>query len=95
MKSHAPSSAPPVSGLRAAKAFCRDRGISDVTLWRWRRRGWIKVVNISGKCYVDLRSLDEFDERARRGEFSQPPSGAAKRSAEARAAKEGQREVVT
>jgi hypothetical protein len=79
----------PTSGLRAAKAITRDQGISDVTLWRWRRLGWIKTVNISGKVYVDLESLAEFNRRALAGEFAQAPSGAAGASAKARLAKEG------
>ena len=51
-------------GLRAAKAVARDRGISDVTIWRWGKRGWIKLINISGRPYVDLASMAEFDRRA-------------------------------
>lgn len=78
----------PATGLRAARAVCRDRGISDVTLWRWSRRGWIQTVNISGKVYCDLASLANFDRRAAAGEFSKPPAGAARKSAEARLAKE-------
>jgi hypothetical protein len=62
-------------GLRASKAVGRDRGISEVTLWRWRQRGWIRTVNISGKIYVDLQSLAEFDRRAALGEFSKAPAG--------------------
>jgi hypothetical protein len=76
------------TGLKAARAVCRDRGISDVTLWRWCRKGWIKTINIAGRVYVDLASLVEFDRRASLGEFSRPPSGAARRSAELRKAKE-------
>ena len=76
------------SGLRAAKAVCRDRGISDVTLWRCERRGWIKTVNICGKKYVDLQSLAEFDWRAAAGEFAKPPHGAAGASARERAERE-------
>ncbi len=76
------------TGLRAAKAVCRDRGESCVTLWRRRKLGLIKCVNIFGKVYVDLESLAAFDRRAAAGEFAKPPRGAAGRSAEARAAKE-------
>lgn len=76
------------TGLRAAKAVARDRGVSDVTIWRWAKRGWIIIVNVSGRPYVDLASLAEFDQRARNGEFSQPPSGAAASSAKARAERE-------
>ncbi len=77
-------------GLRAATAVCRDRGISDTTLWRMGKRGWVKIVNIYGKCYVDMESLAEFDRRAAAGEFAKPPAGAAGKSAEARKAKEAQ-----
>jgi hypothetical protein len=82
-----PIAAIPTSGLRAAKAVARDRGISDVTLWRWDRRGWIKTVNICGKKYVNLESLAEFDRRAAGGEFAQGPSGAARKSAQERIAR--------
>jgi len=67
----------PSAGLRASRAVARDRGVSDVTMWRWCRRGWIRLVNISGKNYVDLGSLAEFDRRAAAGEFAQAPAGAA------------------
>jgi len=82
----------PTSGSRAVKAVCRDRGISVVTFWRWRKRGWVTTVNISGKIYVDLQSLADFDRRAATGEFSKAPVGAADVSSKARAEKElGQR----
>lgn len=73
------------AGLRAARAVASDRGISPITIWRWGRKGWITLINIAGKPYVDLASLAEFDRRAAAGEFSRPPSGAAGRSAEERA----------
>ena len=76
------------AGLRAAKAVCRDRGISDITLWRWRTRGWIKTANVCGKIYVDLESLADFDRRAAAGEFSKAPAGAAGVSSRARAERE-------
>jgi hypothetical protein len=78
----------PTTGLRASRAVVRDRGISDVTLWRWCRRGWIRVVNICGKNYVDLQSLADFDRRAAAGEFSKPAAGAAGASRAVRHAKE-------
>jgi len=79
---------PQTTGLRSAKAVCRDRGESEVTLWRRRKLGLIKCVNIFGKVYVDLQSLAEFDRRAAAGEFAKPPSGAAAASKKARLAKE-------
>jgi hypothetical protein len=79
----------PKMGLRATTAVCRDRGISDTTMWRLGKAGLVRLVNIYGKSYVDLESLAIFDERAKNGEFARKPVGAAKKSAEARAAKEG------
>lgn len=76
------------AGLRAATAVARDRGISDVTLWRWRTRGWIKTANVCGKIYVDLASLYEFDRRAAAGDFAKKPAGAAGASSKARSEKE-------
>jgi hypothetical protein len=84
----AQTEAMPSVGLRAACAVARDRGISDVTLWRWDRRGWIRTVNICGKKYVDLQSLAEFDRRAAAGEFAKAPAGAAGSSSRARLEKE-------
>jgi predicted site-specific integrase-resolvase len=81
-------SSPQNSGLRASRAVTRDRGISDVTLWRWARRGWITLVNISGKNYVNLASLAEFDRRAAAGEFAKAPAGAARASSQARKERE-------
>ena len=75
-------------GLRAAKAVARDRGVSDVTVWLWGKRGWIKILNICGRPYVDLQSLAEFDRRAAAGEFAKAPSGAAGASSKVRAEKE-------
>ena len=81
-----PSIPAPRDGLRAARAVCRDRGISDVTLWRMARRGDVIVVNVYGRCYVDLQSLADFDRRARAGEFAKKPVGAAAKSAKTNAA---------
>lgn len=72
------------TGLRSSRAVTRDRGVSDTTLWRWGRRGWIKLVNIAGKNYVDLASLAEFDRRAAAGEFAKAAVGAAGASNQAR-----------
>jgi hypothetical protein len=79
----------PTVGHRAASAVARDRGISDTTLWRWEKLGWIKTANISGKKYVDLESLAGFDRRAAAGEFAKDPAGAAGVSHKTRLKTEG------
>jgi|SRR6516225_2787665 hypothetical protein len=62
---------------QSARAWCRARGISPVTLWRYQKRGWIKTFKICGKLYVDLRSVEAFDCLAITGAFASPPHGAA------------------
>lgn len=44
--------------------------ISDVTGWRWRRRGWIITQNISGRCYVELAEIERFLARVKNGDFA-------------------------
>ncbi len=80
-------SAHPQTKLRTASAVCRDRGISDTTLWRMGKRGDIRLVNIAGRCFVDMRSLAEFDARALRGELAKEPAGAALKSTQERRAR--------
>lgn len=57
--------------LMSLAKFCRDSGISDVTAWRWRRRGWLVTVNICGRQYITDKGLAEFLRRAESGEFGQ------------------------
>lgn len=66
----------PKNGFQSATSFRVDRGISDTTLWRWRKKGWLRTVEILGHCYVDLDSVAEFDKRAVNGEFASGYHGA-------------------
>ncbi|MGD0904152.1 MAG: hypothetical protein ABR924_14530 [Terracidiphilus sp.] len=50
--------------------FCRQASISDVTAWRWRRRGWLSTVNICGRPYITDKGLSEFLRRAEAGDFA-------------------------
>ena len=47
---------------------------SPCTLWRWRKAGWLRTVNIAGKIYVTPEALAEFVARLEAGEFSMKPS---------------------
>jgi hypothetical protein len=49
--------------------FCRSIGISRTTGWNWRRRGWLRCVDVNGKLYVERAEINRFWERARNGEF--------------------------
>lgn len=57
----------PISALQ------RQLNKSACTLWRWRKAGWLKTVNIAGKVYVTPDALGEFLRRLEAGEFSRAP----------------------
>lgn len=57
---------PPIS----LDQFIRQSGLSPVTCWRFRKRGWLKTVVIAGRHFVPRSAIVEFNERAARGEFS-------------------------
>ncbi len=46
-------------------------GIAPCTAWRWRKRGWLRTVNIAGRQYLTAEAIREFTERAQRGDFAQ------------------------
>ena len=46
-------------------------GVTPCTAWRWRKKGWLKTVNIAGRQYLTQESIDEFHHRASAGEFAQ------------------------
>jgi hypothetical protein len=45
-------------------------GVTACTIWRWRKKGWLKTVNIAGRQYLTQESIDEFHRRAVAGEFA-------------------------
>jgi hypothetical protein len=47
--------------------------VSPCTAWRWRKKGWLKTVNIAGRQYLTREAVDEFQRRAVGGEFAQVP----------------------
>jgi hypothetical protein len=56
---------PPISLTR----FQELSGWSSATTWRMRRRGWLEVIRICGRCYVTRQAIVRFNERAIRGDF--------------------------
>jgi transposase-like protein len=74
MKLNAATSQTNDSGpIIALSKVAEQMGRSSVTLWRWRREGWLKTINISGRPYVTAEALAEFTERAAAGEFAKQP----------------------
>ena len=71
----------PASPIPDAQPVALDKWIADVginpsTAWQWRKRGWLKTVNIAGRYYLTAAQRVEFVSRAAAGEFAQGPSGA-------------------
>jgi hypothetical protein len=46
-------------------------GVALVTAWRWRKKGWLNTVNISGRQYITQEAIEEFHRRVVAGEFAQ------------------------
>jgi hypothetical protein len=54
----------------ALDKFVADSGLSPVTIWRYRRAGWLRTLNINGRHYVTRAEILRFNERAANGEFA-------------------------
>lgn len=46
-------------------------GVTACTAWRWRKKGWLKTVNICGRQYLTREAIEQFQRRAEAGEFAQ------------------------
>ena len=56
--------------MRSLNKWCEQIGINPLTAWRWRKRGWLKTINIAGRQYVSDEAIAEFNRRAEAGEFA-------------------------
>lgn len=45
-------------------------GISLVTGWRWRKKGWLKTLRIANHIYLERSEADRFLKRVREGEMA-------------------------
>lgn len=61
------------SGFIALTRWCESAGLSPITAWRFRKRGWLKTINIAGRLYLTDEASQEFSARAQAGEFSRKP----------------------
>jgi hypothetical protein len=57
-------------GLRPFAKWFREKQLAPVTGYRWRKKGWLRTVNIAGKIYISDDAIAEFETRAQNGEFS-------------------------
>lgn len=45
-------------------------GWSPATLWRFRKKGWLRTLVISGRHYISRDEIANFNRRAESGEFA-------------------------
>ena len=57
--------------LTALNTWLSSLGVQPITAWRWRRKGWLTVINICGRIYVSRETIADFERRAAAGEFAQ------------------------
>lgn len=63
-------SEPPI----ALDKFVQESGLSVVTVWRYRRAGWLRTLNICGRHYLTRAEIALFNARAAAGEFAKQPA---------------------
>jgi len=63
-------SEPPI----ALDKFIEQSGLPAVTLWRYRRVGWLNTLNIRGRHYLTRAEIARFNLRAAAGEFAREPA---------------------
>ena len=63
----------PIAGP-AVVSLCRwleQVGVTTCTVWRWRKKGWLRTIKIAGRQNLTQQAIDEFHRHACAGEFSQ------------------------
>lgn len=59
------------SGLIKFETFLRRIGVSTATGFRWRQSGKLNpTINIDGRLYLKREEAEEFERRAKAGEFA-------------------------
>jgi hypothetical protein len=66
------STAPLAGAIISLARWLEQTGVTACTAWRWRKKGWLKTVNICGRQYLTQKAIEEFTRRATAGEFAQP-----------------------
>jgi hypothetical protein len=71
MKVSVSNSGPPTAAVISLSKWLEQVGVTSCTAWRWRKKGWLKTINIAGRQYITQEAASEFQRRASSGEFSQ------------------------
>ena len=65
------STGPTAAAVISLTVWLAQVGVTACTAWRWRKKGWLKTVNICGRQYLTPDAIEEFNRRAVAGEFAQ------------------------
>ena len=72
MKTYLPNETMPVvATVVSLSKWLQQVGVTPCTAWRWRKKGWLKTINIAGRQYLTQEAIDEFHHRAVSGDFAQ------------------------
>jgi hypothetical protein len=66
-----------IAGITSLSVYRRQLGVSKTTLWRYRRNGWLKTINVLGKLYITREAIAEFEAMLCSGELAKEPHGCA------------------
>jgi hypothetical protein len=61
----------PGAAVVSLSRWLEQVGVTPCTAWRWRKKGWLKTINIAGRQHLTQETMDEFYRRTTAGEFSQ------------------------
>lgn len=59
IESQSPSFSIAGTAVVSLTRWLKQVGVTTCTAWRWRKRGWLKTVNIAGRQYLTQEALDE------------------------------------
>jgi hypothetical protein len=71
MKISATNSEPASTIVISLSKWRKQVGVTHCTVWRWRKKGWLKTINIAGRQYLTQEAIAEFNQRAASGDFFQ------------------------
>jgi predicted site-specific integrase-resolvase len=66
-----PNAEPITAAVVSLSKWLEQVGVTPCTGWRWRKKGWLKTINIAGRQYLTQEAINEFYHRATGGEFAQ------------------------
>ena len=59
--------------MKSLSLFMGETGLSTSTVYRYRKRGWLKCENIAGRFYISGEEMIRFNTRRAEGEFAKAP----------------------